>query len=79
MKKPTAITAPTAYHGYILVPCKGGMDLIDPSTGRWARFPTQRYAKWSATFITNITARFDAHIPLPAHRIPTVEVPEELT
>lgn len=63
MKK-TAITCPVAYNGFIIRPVAGGFDLIDPSTKRWAHFPTQRYAKWSATMMHNLTARFEASTPL---------------
>jgi hypothetical protein len=59
------ITTPTLYRGFIVRPAGDGYDLIDPSTGRWAHFPTQRYAKWSATFISNIQARFAANQPIP--------------
>jgi hypothetical protein len=74
MAKPSVkITAPVAYHGFILRPrSDGGMDLIDPSTHRWAAFPTQRFAKWSATFMTNITAQFNEEAPLK--KLPVVKV-----
>lgn len=79
MKKSTKITVPTRHHGYILVPREGdGMDLIDPSTGQWASFPTQRYAKWSSTFITNINKRFNEHPALKAYEMPRLP-PKELT
>ena len=59
MAKATKITKPTFYRNYILVPrADGSMDMIDPSNGCWATFPTQRYAKWSATFLKNINERF---------------------
>lgn len=62
MKKTTRITKPTKYHGYILVPrTDGAMDLLDPQTGTWAVFTTQRHAKWSATVVTNITKRFQSN------------------
>jgi hypothetical protein len=64
-KKSTRIKVPTQYHGYIVVPRpKGEYDLINPTTGQWARFPTQRYAKWSATFMFNIEGRFAANRPM---------------
>jgi len=73
-KPPVKITAPTAYHGFILRPRKdGGMDLIDPETHRWAAFPTQRYAKWSATLLTNMATRFGASAPLKT--LPIVDAP----
>lgn len=72
-KKQTAITRPVAYRGFIVVPRKEGFDLVDPGTGRWAHFPTQRFAKWSATFVSNISNRFAEHPPLPADKIPHVQ------
>jgi len=76
-KKQTAITRPTAYRGFIITPTKtGGFDLIDPATGRWAHFETQRFAKWSSTFMTNINGRFAEHPPLPANKIPRVKEPK---
>jgi len=71
MKKPTTPSlAPTIYSGYILRPRPdGGADLIAPN-GYWASFPTARYAKWSATFLTNINTRFTAQPPLA--RVPEV-------
>lgn len=77
-KKQTTITHPVAYRGFILVPRKDGFDLIDPDTGRWAHFPTQRFAKWSATFLTNISNRFAEHAPLPADKIPPVQEAEHV-
>lgn len=73
-KKSTRIKVPTQYHGFIVVPRpKGAYDLINPDTGAWARFPTQRYAKWSATFLFNINERFSAHKPLNVFTIPEVK------
>lgn len=58
-KPPVKITTPTLYRGFILRPrSDGGMDLIDPRTNRWAAFPTQRFAKWSASWMVNISNRF---------------------
>lgn len=72
-KPSTKITVPTAYRGFILRPRKdGGMDLIDPSTHRWAAFPTQRFAKWSASWMVNISARFAANEVLD--EVPVVKV-----
>lgn len=63
--KTKQITQPTAYRNYTLVPRKDGtLDVVDPTTGRWANFPTQRYAKWSATLLTNLNARFGSNDPL---------------
>lgn len=74
MAKATKLTTPTMYRGYILRPRQdGSMDMIDPLTGMWASFPTQRYAKWSATFITNIHNRFTAQPPLLHSDIPQVQ------
>ena len=58
------MTQPTLYSGYVITQRKDAFDLIDPHTRRWASFPTQRYARWSATFMRNINARFDANQPL---------------
>lgn len=71
--KTNAITKPVMYRGFIVVPHKDGFDLVDPATGRWAHFETQRFAKWSATFISNINGRFAEHPPLPVRKIPHVE------
>lgn len=71
----TTITKPVMYRQFIITPSKkGGFDLIDPATGRWAHFETQRFAKWSSTFMTNINERFDQNAALPASKIPHVEV-----
>lgn len=71
----TTITKPVMYRQFILAPNKkGGFDLIDPATGRWAHFETQRFAKWSSTFMTNINDRFAQNAALPASKIPHVEV-----
>jgi hypothetical protein len=60
MSKTVKITQPVNYRGFILRPHKQGYDLIDPATGKWAHFPTQRFAKWSASFMANIQERFNA-------------------
>lgn len=59
--KTNAITKPVMYRGFIVVPHKDGFDLVDPGTGRWAHFPTQRFAKWAASFVTNLGERFQAN------------------
>ena len=59
------ITKPVTYQGFILSPAGTGFDLVDPSTGKWAHFPTQRYAKWTATFLRNLNARFGPLAPIP--------------
>lgn len=75
----TTVTQPMRHHSYILNPRKDdngkivGYDLIDPLTGRWASFPTQRYAKWSSTFVHNIEARFNANPVLKSSQIPNVQ------
>ena len=76
-KAKTTVTQPVRHNSYILAPRKDtkgkivGYDLIDPLTGRWASFPTQRYAKWSSSFTHNIQKRFDENPPL--RKIPQVE------
>lgn len=64
IKTTKTITLPVMYNGFIVRPTSGGFDLIDPQTKRWAHFPTQRYAKWTASFVHNINERFAAHAPL---------------
>lgn len=70
--KPT--TQPTAYRAYILAPRKdGSVDLIEPATGRWVRSSTPRYAKWRATFLTNINEALSSSKPVP---VPTIDTKE---
>jgi hypothetical protein len=69
----TKITKPVRYRNFIISPRNQGFDLIDPATGRWAHFDTQRFAKWSASFISNISTRMVQHPPLPADKIPRAE------
>lgn len=60
------LTKPTAYRAYILAPrTDGSVDLIDPNTGRWVRSSTPRYAKWRATFLTNLNSAFEHSSPVP--------------
>ena len=59
----TLITKPVKYRDFIITPKAGGFDLIDPATGRWTHFASQRYAKWSATFVSNILTRMNEHPP----------------
>lgn len=62
MKTATKITKPVMYRQFIITPTKnGGFDLIDPATGRWAHFETQRFAKWAASFVTNFGKRFQTN------------------
>lgn len=35
-----------------------GIDVIDPSTGRWQHFKTMRSAKWSATVFSRLATAF---------------------
>ena len=64
--KTKPLTQPTAYRAYILAPQKdGSVDLIDPNTGRWIRSSTPRYAKWRATFLTNIHTAMASSSPVP--------------
>jgi hypothetical protein len=37
-------------------------DLIDPITGRWQTFTTQRAAKWSATVYSRLRQGFGHHV-----------------
>ena len=64
MTTKTKITQPTKYRDFVLVPKANGIDFIDPTTGRWMHFASQRYAKWSATFMSNITSRMNANAPM---------------
>ena len=74
MKTATKITKPTRYRGFIIAPRAEGFDLINPDTGQWAHFDTQRFAKWSSSFLTNLNDRFSANPSLPTQRIPKAEV-----
>lgn len=70
--KTNAITKPVMYRQFIITPTKGGgFDLIDPATGKWAHFETQRFAKWSSSFLSNINARFSENKSLTC--IPEVD------
>ena len=71
--KTTKITKPILYHGFIVRPTSDGYDLINPQTRQWAHFPTQRYAKWSATLLHNFSTKFEASQPPP--KLPKVETP----
>jgi hypothetical protein len=52
---------PYLYRGYVLrTRADGTVDLVDPDTGRWFTNDTQRYARWKATFLSNIMAQFEA-------------------
>jgi hypothetical protein len=69
--KSTPITAPTLYRGMIIKPNgDGSFDLINPDTGHWATFATQRHAKWSSSVLANLNMRFMQHRPLK--RVPEV-------
>jgi len=41
----------------------GTMDLMNPATGQWLNASTQRYAKWTATLLHNINAKFASNPP----------------
>lgn len=64
--KPAAkLTKPVQYKAYILAPrSDGSVDLIDPASGRWVRSSTPRYAKWRATFLSNINEEFQRSAPV---------------
>ena len=57
-------TRPIKYAGFIIAPRQRGYDLIDPASGAWAHYPSQRYARWSATFLRNTALRFGKETPL---------------
>jgi hypothetical protein len=42
----------------VIVKRDASCDLIDPVTGRWQVFPTQRAAKWSATVWSRLSSGF---------------------
>ena len=71
-RKPAAkLTKPVQYKAYILAPrSDGSVDLIDPDSGRWVRSSTPRYAKWRATFLSNINEEFQRSAPVA---IPAVQ------
>lgn len=59
---------PYLYGSYILSTRENGsVDLIDPATGRWVNSPTQRFARWRATFLANIT---DQMYGQPKQKVP---------
>jgi hypothetical protein len=65
------LTKPVQYKAYILAPQKdGSVDLIDPDSGRWVRSSTPRYAKWRATFLSNINEEFQRSAPV---KVPQVQ------
>lgn len=67
----TKLTKPVQYKAYILAPQKdGSVDLIDPGSGRWVRSSTPRYAKWRATFLTNLNEEFQRSAPV---KVPQVQ------
>jgi hypothetical protein len=58
--------APIFIHGKcVLVRRADGVDVCDPTVGRWAHFKTERHAKWSATVYTNLSERFGHQLPQP--------------
>lgn len=64
-KTTSKLTKPVQYKAYILAPQKdGSVDLIDPTSGRWVRSSTPRYAKWRATFLTNLNEEFQRSAPV---------------
>jgi len=56
MKKPDIKVF--AHSGMVVVNRGDSCDLVDPITGRWQQFPTQRAAKWSATVWHRLNAGF---------------------
>lgn len=52
---------PYLYGGYVLqTRPNGSVDLIDPVTGNWVNSPTQRYARWRASVVSNFLAQLNA-------------------
>lgn len=43
---------------HLVVVRKDHADLVDPITGCWQKFPTQRAAKWSATVYARLHSGF---------------------
>lgn len=58
MSRVKQITHPTRYAQAIITPAAGGFDLINPQTGRWSHFPTQRAAKWWASVWSSVNEQF---------------------
>lgn len=58
MKQPKMGTV-SEYRNCFILPIKGGFDVMDRKTGRWARFHTQRSAKWNATVWTRLSTQFE--------------------
>lgn len=54
---------PIKYANFLLVDRKEGVDLIDPSTGKWQQFHSVRSAKWSATVYSRLHKGFGNNIP----------------
>ena len=51
-------------HAKCIVVNRGNnFDLIDPQTGRWQNFPTQRSAKWSASIWRRLSGGFGYNDP----------------
>lgn len=68
---------PYLYAGYVLqTRPNGSVDLIDPDTGNWVNSPTQRYARWRASVVSNFLAQLNAGGPRPV-RWDTTPVPVE--
>ena len=60
----TKIKTPTVYRGFLLSPRPdGSMDLMNRDTGQWLNAPTQRYAKWTATWLHNVNTKFASNAP----------------
>lgn len=67
----TQATKPYRYGGFVLIPrADGSQDLIDPATGRWINLPTQRYARWTASIVSNFHTRLQQQTPLRPSAIP---------
>ena len=64
------ITQPVAHKLCIITPSKKGFDVINPSTGRWSHYPTQRSAKWWASVWSSAQEKFD-HSTI--RKVPTIE------
>ena len=65
------ITTPVAHKLCIITPAKKGFDVINPSTGHWAHYTSQRSAKWWASVWSSAQERFDVSRP---REVPEVKV-----
>lgn len=67
--KSNRIERPTRYKSAIIAPAAGGYDLINPATGRWTHYRTQRAAKWWASVWSTVSESFETST---VREVPTI-------